>query len=246
MTRGLVVRSGAIPFPRPADPAPLEIVEKVSHRIESIAGDTDALSEPAALAVFTSQITVRLLLEDPERARRFRECLAGGRVAAVGDATAEALRRYGVVPSIVAAGSGKSVLDSLPPRLDGWRVLLPRGEDATRDLPESLAGRGARLAPMVLYRKLPAAFDPALSREIEGGLFAAFCPTSPAAARWLFAGAGQAAIARLRETPAVVLGRFTGRYLGSHGVERVEEAREPSFAAALERLVELAGAGGAA
>ncbi|MDQ2980600.1 MAG: uroporphyrinogen-III synthase [Acidobacteriota bacterium] len=240
MTQALVIRSGAIAFPRPPDSEGVEIVETVSHTVEPLPSSLEALSEPAALAVFTSQIAVRLLMENSETVARFRECLAGGQVAAVGDATAESLARYGVAVSIVAAGSGASVIERLPRRLDGWRVLLPRGEDATLDLPEALAGRGARLAPMVLYRKAPVAFDAALDAKIAGGRFAAFCPTSPAAARWLFAGAGDAAMSRLREMPAVVLGRFTGRYLGSHGVARVEVAPEATFASALSRLVSLA------
>jgi uroporphyrinogen-III synthase len=243
MTQALVIRSGAIAFPQPPASEGVVIVETVSHAVDPVPSSLEALSEPATLAVFTSQIAVRLLLENPETAIRFRECVAGGQVAAVGDATAESLARYGVAVSIVAAGSGSSVIDRLPRRLDGWRVLLPRGEDATRDLPEALAGRGARLAPMVLYRKAPVAFDAALGEEIAGGHFAAFCTTSPAAARWLFAGASDAAMSRLREVPAVVLGRFTGRYLGSHGIARVEVAPEPSFASALSRLVSLAQSG---
>jgi uroporphyrinogen III methyltransferase / synthase len=246
MTQALVIRSGAIAFPRPPASAGVEIVETVSHTVDPLPSSLDALSEPAALAVFTSQIAVRLLLENPETAVRFRKCLAGGKVAAVGDATAESLARYGVAVSIVAAGSGSSVIDRLPRRLDGWRVLLPRGEDATHDLPEALAGRGARLAPMVLYRKAPVAFDAALEEAIAGGRFAAFCPTSPAAARWLFAGASDAAMSRLRELPAVVLGRFTGRYLGSHGIARVEVAPEANFASVLGLLVSLARRGGPA
>ena len=242
--RALVVRSGAVsmPFPRPSDPERLEIVEKVSHTVTPLAADLSPLDEPARLAVFTSQIAVRAMLEDAERARRFRDCLRGGQVAAVGDATAETLRSLGVEPDLVAAGSGRSVLDRLPDRIDGWRVLLPRGSDATSELPEGLAARGARLAPLVLYTKTPRPRDPQLDREIEERPFAVFFASSPSAARWLLAGAPAGIAARLRETPAVALGRFTERYLDSHGVGRVEIAPEASFFAALELMEELAGA----
>jgi len=243
--RVLVVRSGLISgvdFPRPRDPEALELVEKMSHSVDSLSPDLEPLREPAQLAVFTSQIAVGLLLDDPVRRGLFRECLSSGRVAAVGEVTAATLRERGVDPAIVAAGSGANVLDRLPARLDGLRVLLPCGEDATADLPETLHRRGARLAPLVLYRKTPMPRDAGLQQEIVERPFAAFSTTSPSAAQWLFAGAGVEAMERLRRTPAVVLGRFTGRYLESRGIARIEFAAEPTFSSLLEGLEELAAA----
>ncbi len=239
-SRVLVVRSGGTPFPRPGPDAGFDVVEKVSHSIFPLHAAPADFKQPAELAVFTSQIAVRILLDDPARALRFRGCLAEGRVAAVGDATAEALRRRGVEPAIVAAGYGASVLDMLPAELDGWRVILPRGADATEELAEGLRRRGARVAPVVLYRKDPVAQDVDLDADIAAGGFSAFCTTSPAAARWLFETSSEAATRRLRATPAVVLGRSTRRYLDSHGIARVAAAREPNFASALGELGGLA------
>ncbi len=240
--RALVVRSGAAYFPRTPDPSILQIFEKISHRIDPMPAASNALEEPAALAVFTSRVAVRIFFEDPERTRLFSESLAKGRVAAVGEATAAALRDVGVEPAIVAAGSGASVLDRLPKRLDGWRILLPRGEDATVELPEALAARGARLRPIVLYRKVSEPADAELNGLLESGAFFAFAATSPAAARWLFTTATPAGMDRIRAMPAVVLGRFTGRYVGSHGIGHVETSREPNFDSLLDRLAELAAA----
>lgn len=243
--RVLVVRSGALPsvvFPRPADASRLELVEKISHEVVPLDPDPSAFDLPADLAIFTSQIAVQFLFQDPDRARRFREAISGGRVAAVGETTAESLRSFGVEADIVAAGSGASILDRLPARLDRLRVLLPRGEDATHELPEGLASRGAYLAPLVLYAKHERPWAPSLDGEIVSRPFAAFCTTSPSAARWLFHGASETAAAVLRATPAVVLGRFTFRYLESHGVERIETVPEASFVSALEKLEELAAA----
>lgn len=251
--RVLVVRSGAIPavrFPRPDDPGSLEVVEKVSHTVTPLAADLSALTpgltsdEPLGWAIFTSQIAVRLLLGEPDHARLFQAAMTGGRVAAVGETTAETLRSFGVEPDVVAAGSGASILDRMPARLDRVRVLLPRGEDATRDLPEGLEARGAHLDPIVLYSKTPRPRDPELDRDLldRERPFAAFCTTSPSAAQWLFHGATEETMVRLRDTPAVVLGRFTERYLESHGIVRIETAREASFASALASLVDLAAA----
>ena len=242
--RVLVVRSGAITsaFPRPRDASQFELVETTSHSVQSLAPDLDVLQEPADYAVFTSQISAGMLFDNADLAAQFRRAIGSGKIAAIGEATAATLRERGISPDIVAAGSGESMLDRLPARLDGLRILLPRGEDATEDLPEGLAHRGARLAPLVLYRKIPVPRPNGFDRGIVERPYAAFATTSPSAAVWLFSGASAGALAKLRETPAVVLGRFTGRYLESHGVARVEIAREPSFSSVLERLEELAAA----
>lgn len=238
--RALVVRSGAIPFSLGEETLRVELVEKVSHAIEPLLSGEEALASPAHLAIFTSQVAVRRLSEEVGLLGQLRQCVAAGSVVAVGAGTAEALRTLGIAPDIVAAGSTADVLDRLPRKLAGWRVILPRGEDASEELAEGLTGRGARVAPLVLYRKVANPPDPDLERDIREGAFGAFCPTSPSAARWVFASLGEPAMARLRRIPAAVLGRFTRRYLEAHGIERVEIAREASFAAAAELLERLA------
>ena len=134
----------------------------------------------------------------------------------------------------------ESVLERLPGDISGQRFLLPCGEDATPELPERLNSRGAHFARLVLYRKVPKPRDPGLRREIVERPFAAFCTTSPSAARWLFDGLGESAASRLRATPAVVLGRFTRRFLESHGVSRIEVTEEARFTEAVALLEALA------
>lgn len=236
----LVVRSGVIPFSEGRQ-LPVEVVEKSSHRVEPVVQGEAALDEPADLAIFTSQIAVRRLFEEEALAAKFRAALAGGRVAAVGRATADALRINGVSPDLIAGGAAETILDRLPLHLSGTRVVLPRGSDASEELADELARRGAHVAPLVLYRKVPRAADPEIERGVEAGAFAAFFPSSPSAALWLFSGLSPRAMDRLRRIPAAVLGRFTQRYLEAHGIQRVEVAREASFAAAAELLVRLAG-----
>jgi uroporphyrinogen-III synthase len=51
---------------------------------------------------------------------------------------------------------------------------------------------------------------------------------------------GEAAAAKLRETPAVVLGRFTRRLLEAHGVRRIEVTAEARFSEAIALLEHLA------
>jgi uroporphyrinogen-III synthase len=240
LPRALAVRSGANPFVSLAQSSRIEILEKTSHSIERLDPDDAVLDAPAHFAIFTSQVAVETLFADPRRAALFRSATAGGRVVAVGAATREALSEQGIAVDIVAEGSGASVLERLPGNLEGKRFLLPCGEDATPELPERLNSRSARVARLVLYRKVPRPRDPGLEREILENPFAAFCATSPSAARWLFGGLGEAATRRLQQTPAVVLGRFTRRFLESHGVSRIEVTEEARFSEAVALLEALA------
>ena len=238
--RVLVVRSGANPFASFGGSARVEIVEKVSHSIEPVDPEPEAFAGPAELVVFTSQVAVERVFADARLAALVKDALAGGRLAAVGAVTAEALRSCGLEPELVAGGSAEDVLDLLPPALDGWRVLLPCGADASEELPERLRQRGAHVSRAVVYRKEPRPPDAELGRQVIERPFAAFCTTSPSAARWLLEGLAAGAAERLRHTPAVVLGRFTRRFLEAHGIERIETTGEPRFAAAVRLLEELA------
>jgi uroporphyrinogen III methyltransferase/synthase len=240
LPRALAVRSGANPFVSLARSSRIEILEKTSHSIERLDPDDAVLEVPAEFAIFTSQVAVETLFSDPRRASLFRSAIAGGRIVAVGAATQGALAEKGVAVDVVAEGSGASVLERLPASLEGRRFLLPCGEDATPELPERLNSRSAHVARLVLYRKVPRPRDPGLEREIVERPFAAFCTTSPSAARWLFGGLGEAATRRLQATPAVVLGRYTRRFLESHGVSRIEVTEEARFSEAVALLEALA------
>ena len=240
LPRALAVRSGANPFVSLAQSSVIEIVEKRSHSIESVDPGDAELQAPSDFAVFTSQVAVEALFTDSRRASLFHDALAGGKVIAVGSVTEGALAAKGVRADLVAGGSAESVLDRLPRDISGRRFLLPCGEDATPELPERLNSRGAHFARLVLYRKVPMPHDAGLEREILEKPFAAFCTTSPSAARWLFEGLGTAAADRIRSTPAVVLGRFTRRFLESHGVSRIEVTEEARFAEAVALLETLA------
>lgn len=236
----LVVRSGANPFASVGESSVVEVVEKVSHAIEPLDPGEEPFASPARLTIFTSQVSVERCASEPGLSDRLRRAIAGAEVAAVGTMTAEALRRHGIEPQIVGKGSAESILQSLPDDLRGWRVLLPCGEDAFSELPEGLRHRGARVASAVLYRKVPRPREKDFEREVVERPFAAFLTTSPSAAIWLFERLPEAYSARLRATPAVVLGRFTRRLLETYGVERIETAPEARFGAALRTLERLA------
>jgi uroporphyrinogen-III synthase len=201
----------------------------------------EPFASPARLTIFTSQVSVERCASEPGLSERLSRAIAGGQVAAVGTMTADALRRHGIEPQIVGKGSAESILQNLPDDLQGWRILLPCGEDAFSELPEGLRYRGARVARAVLYRKVPRPREEQFEREIVKRPFAAFLTTSPSAAIWLFERLPEAPSAALRATPGVVLGRFTRRLLETYGVDRIETAPEPHFGSALRTLERLAG-----
>lgn len=239
--RVLVVRSGANPFARLTTRPGIQVVERVSHAIEPVAPPPAAFDRRADLAIFTSQVTVERLFSDAQLGPRVRQAVAPGRVVAVGPATEAALRRHGMTPDVIARGGAESILESLPRRLDGLHVLWPCAEDATVELFDGLRRRGASVSRVAVYRKVPTPPDRELAREIVDRPFDAFCVTSPSAATWLFAALPPEAAQRLRQTPAVVLGPYTRRYLESHGISRIAVTEDPRFEAAARTLESLAG-----
>lgn len=236
--RVLVVRSGNRPFVSMRE---VDVIERVSHRTVPWREGEISLDRPVDLVIFTSQVAVESLFADRELAARFRRAVEGARVAAVGPATRECLARVGVETHDVASGSSQDLLDRVPADLSGRRVLWPRGLDASPELPEELARRGAEVIPLVLYRKVPVPAESDLGREILENPFSAFCATAPSAGRWLFAGLGPVAKARLRRTPAVALGPATRSFLESLAVERVYVPHPASFREAARLLESLAG-----
>jgi uroporphyrinogen III methyltransferase/synthase len=90
--------------------------------------------------------------------------LTGPRVAAIGPATAAALRKRGVEPSLIP---DRYVTEAIIPALGevrGLRILLPRADIAREALAAGLRERGAVVDEVAAYRTVPAARSrPALS-----------------------------------------------------------------------------------
>jgi len=81
--------------------------------------------------------------------------LTGVRLAAVGTATAAALG--GAQPSRVLVGNeyhAQALADEIPD-VAGHRILFPRGDRASKVLPERLRARGASIHDPVAYRTIP-------------------------------------------------------------------------------------------
>ena len=76
---------------------------------------------------------------------------AGGRVAAVGPVTADAVRALGVEPSFVAQRASEDIAAGLG-SLEGVRVLLPQADIADLRLADELREKGAAVDTVVAYR----------------------------------------------------------------------------------------------
>jgi len=104
--------------------------------------------------------------------------LGGVRVAAIGPATAAALRAQGIGPDVIAEEFvGESVADAILARhgasTDKLRVLLARAEVARNALPERLRAAGAEVDVVAAYRTLPPLPEDAArlrSLIVEGGV----------------------------------------------------------------------------
>ena len=118
---------------------------------------------------------------------------AGPRFAAVGPATASALREAGMEVTVQAAdatgtGLGRA-LRAGGGELAGRRVLLPRASAAAPELPALLRAAGADVREVVAYETVegPAASRPALAAALADPLLSAIAVASGSAVRGLVA-----------------------------------------------------------
>ena len=97
--------------------------------------------------------------------------LGGCKVCAVGPATAERLRGFGIrADAVPPRHTGEAVVETLAELGDlvGARVLCPRADIAPPDLIEALAARGAQVEDVVAYRNVAVPIGPEQVAEIFG------------------------------------------------------------------------------
>ncbi|MFN2518074.1 MAG: uroporphyrinogen-III synthase [Jatrophihabitantaceae bacterium] len=148
--------------------------------------------------VFTSTNAVRAVREKFEEYGLDARAFAGVKIACVGEATADAVRAFGIRPELVPSGeqSSEGLLDDFPPYDDVLdpidRVLLPRADIATETLAAGLRERGWEIDDVTAYRTVRAAPPAAEIRDaIKSGGFQAVCFTSSSTVRNLVGIAGK-------------------------------------------------------
>lgn len=183
---------------------------------------------------------VRTWLEDLGLDAR---CLAGVRVAAVGDQTAACLQEWGVIPDLVPSGeqSARGMLDDWPPFDDSHdamnRVLLPRADIAGEVLVTGLREEGWDVDDVTAYRTVRASPPPAPVREaIKRGDFDAVLFTSSSTVRNLVGIAGKP----FHTTVVACIGPATAQTAADHGLRVDVQAPEASLGSLVSALVEFA------
>jgi uroporphyrinogen-III synthase len=110
--------------------------------------------------VFTSANAVKAV-------RNLTTGLKAAKVAAVGPATARALRNIGVEPAFVPARfAAEEIVDALEP-LAGKRVLLPQADIADPALANELRERGASVTAITAYRTIAIEHSASVLEEVR-------------------------------------------------------------------------------
>jgi uroporphyrinogen III methyltransferase/synthase len=151
-----------------------------------------------AWVIFTSVNAVRAVWEKFDEHGLDARHFGGVKIACIGEATAEAVRSFGIKPELVPVGeqSSDGLLAEFSPHdevLDPvGRVLLPRADIATETLAAGLTERGWEVDDVTAYRTVRAAPPPAEIRDaIKSGGFDAVLFTSSSTVRNLVGIAGK-------------------------------------------------------
>jgi uroporphyrinogen III methyltransferase/synthase len=147
---------------------------------------------------FTSTNAVKAVREKLEESGLDARIFSGVKVAAVGDATAQALVDFGIRPDLVPSGeqSSEGLLADWAPHDESFdpidRVFLPRADIATDTLVAGLKDLGWAVDDVTAYRTVRAAPPAAETREaLKGGGFDAVLFTSSSTVRNLVGIAGK-------------------------------------------------------
>jgi uroporphyrinogen III methyltransferase/synthase len=144
-------------LPIPDNPA----LDRAIHQLSRAASPgRQATNQPYTWLVLTSANGVAAFWDRLQRARLDSRCLATVRVAAIGPATAAALRQRSITPDLVpdeyTAEGVLAAFDRLGP-VAGQRFLLARADIARKTLAAGLVERGAVVDEAPAYRTVPVA-----------------------------------------------------------------------------------------
>ena len=190
---------------------------------------------------FTSANAVKAIREKFEEYGLDARSMAGLKVAAVGDQTADALLEFGIKADLVPTGeqSAAGLLAEWPTydaEVDPIdRVFLPRADIATEALAEGLQKIGWEVDDITAYRTVRAAPPPAETREaIKTGGFDAVLFTSSSTVRNLVGIAGKPHAT----TVVATIGPKTAATAAEHGLRVDVQPETPSMEVLANALAE--------
>jgi len=227
---GLLRRHGAVPMEVPTiSVEPPRTPQQMDRAIHGL------VSGRYEWVGFTSVNAVRAIREKLAEYGLDARSFAGLKVAAVGEATVDALVEFGVRPDLVPEGdqTTSGLLEEWPP-FDSLtdpinRVFLPRADIATDTLVAGLNELGWEVEDVTAYRTVRAAPPPAPTREaIKTGGFDAVVFTSSSTVRNLVGIAGKPH----HSTIVACIGPQTAKTAEEHGL-RVDVLAEVSTVAGL-------------
>jgi uroporphyrinogen-III synthase len=179
--------------------------------------------------VFTSQNAVQIVLDRLIAWGITPRVFSSTAIAAIGTATAEALRQRGLIPALVpdefvAEALAEALVQRSGGTLEGARVLIPSAEDARDALADGLRRHGATVESLAVYRTVPAQTDlRGLARDIAAGRIDAVTFTSSSTVR-CFVDLIGAEVATAGGFIAATIGPITGGTARELGLQEVIEA----------------------
>lgn len=192
--------------------------------------------------VFTSVNGVRHFWQRLAALGRDSRALGACRVAAIGPATADALRQRGICPDFIPERYvAESVVEGLKAReggkLVGMRMLLPRAARAREVLPEELGKAGALLDVVSAYETVPAAArkEDVLARLAEGRLDCVTFGSSSTVENFLEL-IPAAALKAHPETLLAAIGPVTAATLRKNGLEAHIQPEEYTIPALVDAI----------
>jgi uroporphyrinogen III methyltransferase/synthase len=192
--------------------------------------------------VFTSANGVRSFFERLQNDHKDARALGAARVAAIGPATADALRDFGIQPDFVPTRFvAESVAEEWPDRdTAGKRVLLARAKEAREFLPDRLREMGAEVDVVAAYQTVrddSAAEE--LREELSAGRIDAVTFTSSSTVRNFVEGLGASDVASmLKHVTVACIGPVTADTARELGLEPTLVAEEFTVEGLVQALLQ--------
>lgn len=168
--------------------------------------------------------------------------LGQARLAAIGPATAEALRRYSLVADVVPARFvAEDLAETLLPRLEpGGRVLLARAQQAREVLPDTLSRHGVEVEVVPVYQTMiPVAVPPEAMAFLEAGKVDLLTFTSSATVHNLAVLLGKKTFQALaRKAVVAAIGPVTAATLEEYGITAQVQPQDYTIPALVEAVID--------
>ena len=187
--------------------------------------------------IFTSANGVERFFARLFKSGKDARALGYAKIAAIGSATAEKLKQYGLVADVIpqeyrAEGVVEALKGKLPPHA---KILIPRAEEAREVLPDTLREMGAEVEVAPAYRTVCGQVDgEALAAELKEGRIDMVTFTSSSTVKNLVNIIGSAEV--LKGVKTACIGPVTADTAKSLGIEPDIIAKEYTIDGLVEAI----------